>query len=108
MWSDRLLPSPQDFERDKRWADLIAERSSGLHDGWIAVVCGTDEHWLKLCEAMERPDLAADDSLRTLHGRIERIDDVTAIIAKWTRTLTREQVSAVCEEHFAQNRADVR
>jgi crotonobetainyl-CoA:carnitine CoA-transferase CaiB-like acyl-CoA transferase len=68
-------------------------------DGWIAIVCGTDEHWLKLCDAMERPDLAADASLRTLQGRIARIDDVTAIIAKWTRSRTREHISAVCEEH---------
>jgi crotonobetainyl-CoA:carnitine CoA-transferase CaiB-like acyl-CoA transferase len=68
-------------------------------DGWVAIVCGTDEHWLKLCEAMDRPDLAADASLRTLKGRIERIDDVTAIIAGWVRTRTREQASAVCEEH---------
>ena len=48
---------------------------------------------------MERPDLAADASLHTLQGRIERIDDVTAMIAKWTRTRTREDVSAVCEKH---------
>jgi crotonobetainyl-CoA:carnitine CoA-transferase CaiB-like acyl-CoA transferase len=68
-------------------------------DGWIAIVCGTDEHWLKLCEAMDRPDLAADASLRTLQGRIERIDDVTAIIAKWARSRAREEVSAVCEKH---------
>jgi len=94
-------------------SNAVPERSGNRHvadsyvpfdtfetkDGWIAVVCGTDEHWLKLCEAMERPDLAADASLKTLHGRIERIDDVTAIIAKWTRTRTREDVSAVCEEH---------
>lgn len=68
-------------------------------DGWIAIVCGTDEHWLKLCEAMDRPDLATDESLRTLQGRIDRIDDVTAIIAKWARSHTREHISAVCEAH---------
>jgi crotonobetainyl-CoA:carnitine CoA-transferase CaiB-like acyl-CoA transferase len=94
-------------------SNAVPERSGNRHvadsyvpfdtfetkDGWIAVVCATDEHWLKLCEAMERPDLAADASLQTLQGRIERIDDVTALIAKWTRTRTREQVSAVCEAH---------
>jgi CoA:oxalate CoA-transferase len=68
-------------------------------DGWIAIVCGTDEHWLRLCEAMDRPDLATDASLSTLQGRIERIDDVTAIIAGWARTRTREEASAVCEKH---------
>src|SRR5258706_6894399 len=94
-------------------SNAVPERSGNRHvadsyvpfdtfetrDGWIAVVCGTDEHWLKLCEAMERPDLAADASLKTLQGRIDLIDDVTAIIAKWTRTLTREQVCAVCDAH---------
>jgi crotonobetainyl-CoA:carnitine CoA-transferase CaiB-like acyl-CoA transferase len=68
-------------------------------DGWIAIVCATDDHWLKLCGAMDRPDLAADPSLRTLQGRIERIDDVTAIIAGWTCRRTREEASAVCEKH---------
>jgi CoA:oxalate CoA-transferase len=68
-------------------------------DGWVAIVCGTDEHWLKLCEAMARPDLAADASLGTLKGRIERIDYVTEAIARWARTRTREDASATCEQH---------
>jgi CoA:oxalate CoA-transferase len=94
-------------------SNAVPERSGNRHvadsyvpfdtfetkDGWIAIVCATDEHWLKLCEAMERPDLATDASLRTLQGRIARIDDVTAIIAKWTRSRTREEVSAVCEHY---------
>jgi hypothetical protein len=31
---------PEGFERDARWAIAICERSSGLCDGWIAVVVG--------------------------------------------------------------------
>jgi crotonobetainyl-CoA:carnitine CoA-transferase CaiB-like acyl-CoA transferase len=68
-------------------------------DGWIAIVCATDEHWLKLCAAMDRPDVAADASLGTLRGRIDRIEDVTEIIAGWTRGHTREEASAACEKH---------
>ena len=68
-------------------------------DGWVTIVCATDEHWAKLTEAMDRPDLRADESLRRLHGRIERIDDVTAEIAKWTATRTRDEISAICEKH---------
>jgi crotonobetainyl-CoA:carnitine CoA-transferase CaiB-like acyl-CoA transferase len=68
-------------------------------DGWVTVVCATDEHWMRLTEAMGRPDLGADESLRRLHGRIERIEEVTAEIAKWTATRTRDQVSAICEKH---------
>lgn len=67
-------------------------------DGWVAIVCATDEHWLKLAEAMDRPDLRDDESLRHLQGRIARIDDLTAQVANWTVTRTRQEISALCEK----------
>jgi CoA:oxalate CoA-transferase len=67
-------------------------------DGWVSIACATDEHWVKLTEAMGRHDLRADESLRHLHGRIARIDDVTAAVADWTASRTREQISALCEK----------
>jgi CoA:oxalate CoA-transferase len=67
-------------------------------DGWVSIVCATDDHWVKLTQAMGRPDLAANESLRNLHGRIEQIDEVTRWIGDWTRQYTREEVSAVCEK----------
>jgi crotonobetainyl-CoA:carnitine CoA-transferase CaiB-like acyl-CoA transferase len=94
-------------------SDAVPHRSGNRHvadsyvpfdtfettDGWVAIVCATDEHWLKLTEAMGRPDLGADQSLRNLSGRITRIDEVTDIIAKWTMSRTRAEVSDVCEKH---------
>jgi hypothetical protein len=38
-WSEAWQESGA-FERDSRWAATISERSSGLQDGWIAVVVG--------------------------------------------------------------------
>lgn len=68
-------------------------------DGWVSVVCATDEHWLNLTEAMGRPDLREDQSLRQLHGRIAAIDELTAEVAKWTAAHTREEISALCERY---------
>ena len=68
-------------------------------DGWVAVVCATDEHWLNLTQAMERPDLNQDAELRVLQGRIARIEEVTEEIAKWTGARTRDEVTALCQEH---------
>jgi CoA:oxalate CoA-transferase len=68
-------------------------------DGWVTIVCATDEHWARLTEAMGRSDLGADESLRQLKGRIERIDEVTAEIAKWAATRTRDEISAICEKN---------
>jgi CoA:oxalate CoA-transferase len=68
-------------------------------DGWVAIVCATDEHWANLTEAMDRPDLSANESLRHIQGRIARIDEVTAWVADWTAGRTREEISALCEKH---------
>jgi crotonobetainyl-CoA:carnitine CoA-transferase CaiB-like acyl-CoA transferase len=69
-------------------------------DGWVAIVCATDEHWAKLTTAMQRPDLGADEGLRALRGRIDRIEEVTAEVAKWTATRTRAEVGALCEKYL--------
>lgn len=66
-------------------------------DGWVAIVCATDDHWRKLADAMERPDLAADAGLRELAGRVKRIDEVTAQIQAWAATRTRAEIGEICE-----------
>lgn len=68
-------------------------------DGWIAIVCATDEHWTKLARAMNRPDLENDEELSRLEGRIARIDEVTRCIAEWASQHTRAEISDICEEN---------
>lgn len=68
-------------------------------DGWVAIVCATDEHWLNLTDAMGRPDLRDNLALRGLKERIARIDEVTALIAGWAAKRTRDQVTALCQQH---------
>ena len=94
-------------------SNAVPERSGNRHvadsyvpfdmfeaaDGWVTIVCATDEHWLNLCEAMGRPDLRANEALRRLHGRVAQIDDVTAMIAEWTATRTRAEICDRCDQH---------
>jgi CoA:oxalate CoA-transferase len=68
-------------------------------DGWVTIVCATDEHWINLCEAMNRHDLRDSVELRGLHGRVDQIDEVTATIAQWTATRTRSQICDRCDQH---------
>lgn len=68
-------------------------------DGWSAIVCATDEHWLNLTRAMKRPDLHDDQTLRQLKGRIERIEWLTEEIAQWAARHTREDIVNLCQEH---------
>jgi CoA:oxalate CoA-transferase len=66
-------------------------------DGWVAIVCATDEHWLKFTSAMGRADLHEDQSLRQLKNRIERIEELTEEIGKWASQHTRDEVTELCQ-----------
>lgn len=93
-------------------SDAVPQRSGNRHvadsyvpfdtfetkDGWIAIVCGKDEHWLKLTRAMNRPDLENDLELRGLKGRIDRIDEITDIVAAWAKQYDRDELWALCQE----------
>lgn len=67
-------------------------------DGWVAIVCATDEHWINLANAMRRPDLRDDKRLQALRGRIDSIEELTDEIAAWASQLTRDEVTELCQE----------
>jgi crotonobetainyl-CoA:carnitine CoA-transferase CaiB-like acyl-CoA transferase len=54
-------------------------------DQWLTISVRSDDEWQALCQAMRRPDLAADPQLKTAHGRRQHEDMIEAEIAKWTR-----------------------
>lgn len=66
-------------------------------DAWVAVAVETDEQWLRLCEVIARPDLAADERLRAHEGRHgdPRIDDA---ISAWTSGRTKHEAMRVLQE----------
>ncbi len=68
-------------------------------DGWIAIVCATDDHWLKLTHAMQRPDLEADAELQTLLGRVRRIEELTAAINGWASQKSRAELMQILQAH---------
>ena len=90
-------------------SNAVPERSGNRHvadyyvpfdmfeaaDGSVTIVCATDEHWVNLCRAMGRPELGTSESLGHDFGRVARIDEVTAIVAEWTATRTRQEICNV-------------
>src|SRR6202140_1730882 len=55
-------------------------------DGSIIIAVLSERFWGKLCEALERPDLAADPRFATPTGRRDHRDEVDALISEVTRT----------------------
>ena len=57
---------------------LAPYRTFETADGWFAVAIGSDGTWQSLCDALERPDLAADDRFETNNERVAHREALTA------------------------------
>ena len=49
-------------------------------DGYINIACGNDTLWNKLCEIIERPDLADDSRYATNHSRCENMPELLPVL----------------------------
>ncbi|MDH4145732.1 MAG: CoA transferase [Acidimicrobiia bacterium] len=68
-------------------------------DGYVAIICTTENHWVNLTAAMGRDDLGRDDSLADHTKRAARMEEVDELVAAWSSTRDRDEVWAVCREH---------
>ena len=62
-------------------------------DGYIAIICNSDKHWLGLLSAMGRDDFAPDPRVRTMADRVANMDFVDAMVADFTRNLSKAELS---------------
>jgi benzylsuccinate CoA-transferase BbsF subunit len=53
-------------------------------DAWAAIGVVTDDEWLRLCQAMGRPDLAEDARFADRLLRYEHADELEAVVTNWT------------------------
>ncbi|HUY27713.1 MAG TPA: CoA transferase [Candidatus Binataceae bacterium] len=64
-------------------------------DGAIAIAAPNENHWALLCEAMERPDLVADDRCRSNPARVANNTLVRAVVSAWTESRTTREVMSI-------------
>lgn len=63
-------------------------------DGYVAVLCTTEEQWRKLLLAMGRPELGEDPRFANNKARLTNIAQTDAEVEAWTRGLDRAEVFA--------------
>jgi crotonobetainyl-CoA:carnitine CoA-transferase CaiB-like acyl-CoA transferase len=68
--------------------NIVPYGSFPASDGSIIIAVLSERFWGRLCEALERPDLASDQRFATPALRRDRRDEVDGIIADITRTRT--------------------
>lgn len=64
-------------------------------DGWVCIAAPIDPQWRRLCELMERPEMAEDVRYATGVARVSNAPDVRAAITSWTSARSVAEVTAV-------------
>jgi crotonobetainyl-CoA:carnitine CoA-transferase CaiB-like acyl-CoA transferase len=62
-------------------------------DGWVAIMCSSNRHWLTLCQLMDRGDLAADPRFASNPERARHMDEIDSIVALWSATMTKADLA---------------
>jgi crotonobetainyl-CoA:carnitine CoA-transferase CaiB-like acyl-CoA transferase len=53
---------------------LVPFQNFATADGWIVVACAKEKFWLRLTQAIDRPDLAVDERFTSFDGRRRHAD----------------------------------
>ena len=68
-------------------------------DGWIAVAAPNDGLWGRLCAALERPDLVADERFSTNPGRVRHRDELVRSLSSTFRARPAAEWLALLDQH---------
>ena len=82
--------------RDAVMAPHNCYRCEG-EDQWISIAVSTDREWQALCDAMQNPDLAADERFSDAYARKENEPELDRIIGEWTAKFTPSQAMEILQ-----------
>jgi crotonobetainyl-CoA:carnitine CoA-transferase CaiB-like acyl-CoA transferase len=101
--SAHLLAGASPRRLGNRHPSIAPYETLAAADGELALACGNDAIFRRLCEALARPDLAADARFATNAGRLEHRDALAGeleralrarTVAEWVERLTAAGVPA--------------
>lgn len=94
--------------RDEGSPNRTGNRHSGLakapynayntKNGYIVIICASDEHWRTLLDLVGRPDLKDDRRYEDNLRRVENMGEVDEIVEEWTSEMTVDEAEDVLRE----------
>jgi len=66
-------------------------------DGYFVIASGSNDHWVKILKAMGMDHLTADERYKDIPDRIERADEVDALINSWAGKISVRDALAALE-----------
>src|ERR1051326_5151052 len=88
---------PRDGNRHPRMAPHGVFRATGM-DRWVSIAVATDAEWRAFCDAVGKPELAADRRFATLAERKRNEDALEAIVGEWTSSRSAEDATRILQE----------
>lgn len=64
-------------------------------DGYVAVICTNETHFVNLCTAMGQPDIAEDPRFSNRAVRVANMEATDALIAAWTSRHSRDEIRQI-------------
>jgi crotonobetainyl-CoA:carnitine CoA-transferase CaiB-like acyl-CoA transferase len=77
----RLVTAAEDIELSA-WGDVAPYGAYEAADGWFTLAVATDRNFVRLTEALDRADLAADQRFATNPDRVGHTDELSAELNK--------------------------
>lgn len=100
-----LMSQLGSYYKDEDIPSRTGNRHSGLakcpyngyetEDGYIAILCASDDHWETLTEVIGREDLRTDADLETNVKRLEHIETIDEAIEEWTSQHRRREIEQI-------------
>ena len=66
--------------RNSAHPSIVPFQNFETSDGWLVVACPKQKFWERLCEAIERPELAADERFADFAARDRNRDELTTLL----------------------------
>lgn len=79
--------------RDREMSPHGVYRAAGT-DHWVAIAVRDDAQWRSLCDIIEQPGLAQDPRFATARARLERCEELDAILESFTVNHSMEEIEA--------------
>jgi crotonobetainyl-CoA:carnitine CoA-transferase CaiB-like acyl-CoA transferase len=111
--AEMLGSGEQPRPRGSASPNLAPDRAYAALDGEIFVTVHTSAEWQGFCQAIARPDLAADQTFATNASRVAERESLDAIVAPliaerptiwWLRAFERQRVPCALAQNFEQLR----
>ncbi len=78
---------------------IVPYRAFPTADGYVVVACASENLWPKFCEALDRPDLVADDRFATNDDRVRNRETLEAILEDEIADYDTEEITERFQDH---------